>query len=327
MIIFVRMRVVKLLQVTRLACGGFILGVRVNHAMVDAQGKTQFLGAVAELARGAQAPSVAPVWERELLEGRSRPQAAAHLLVPGGDDIVKQGSSSMLPLDDGSCKEELRLGSLFFGPRDIAAIRAQLSPDLQKRATKFDTVAGWLWKFRTVALAPDSSEVMRLGVVVNARGRRAGIPIGYYGNAFAVPAAVSTAGELCENPVSYSVELVKKAKDEVDMEYMRSMAADDLRHRSKTLSAAPAGTSSYSLSDVTRARFTDLDFGWGRPVYGGPAECGGVPSLPWVSSFVLPLKNANGGEDGLVVPVYLPGPAMDRLEEEMGKLRAAPAGR
>ncbi|CAN6311091.1 unnamed protein product [Urochloa humidicola] len=46
-----------LVQVTRLACGGFILAVRANHTMADAQGLTQFLTAVAELARGAQAPA------------------------------------------------------------------------------------------------------------------------------------------------------------------------------------------------------------------------------------------------------------------------------
>ena len=63
-------------QVTRLSCGGFILAVRVNHTMADAQGVTQFLGAVAELVRGAQAPSVLPVWKRELLEGLNQQQPA-----------------------------------------------------------------------------------------------------------------------------------------------------------------------------------------------------------------------------------------------------------
>ena len=61
-------------QVTRLACGGFILGVRLNHTRADGVGLAQFLGAVAELARGAQSPSVLPVWKRELLEGRNQQQ-------------------------------------------------------------------------------------------------------------------------------------------------------------------------------------------------------------------------------------------------------------
>ena len=305
-------------QVTRLACGGFILAVRLNHTMADALGLMQFLGSVAELARGAQALSVLPVWKRELLEGRNKQQMAlVHDKldeVPGsGSDTDAKASSIMLPLDNA----ELRLGSLFFGPREIAAIRAQLPPHLQKRATKFDTIAGWLWKFRTVALAPHPDEVMELTVLVDARGRStaaAGIPTGYYGNAFALPAAISTAGELCRNPLSYAVELVKKAKNQVDMEFMRSAADLFVLRRGQS---APITAGMYYLTDETKARFDDLDFGWGKPVYGGPAEA--VGSLSWLASFLLTSKNANG-EDDIVVPILLPGAAMDRLVEEMSNL-------
>jgi hypothetical protein len=154
---------------------------------------------------------VLPVWKRELLEGRNQQQHTA--LVHGKLDEVRLGSdtdtdidtakassSAMLLLDDNAA---LRLRSFFFGPREIAALRTQLPPHLQKRATKFDTISGWIWKFRTAALAPDPGEVMTLTVVVNARGRDAvavGIPVGYYGNAFALPVATSTAGELCRYP-------------------------------------------------------------------------------------------------------------------------------
>ncbi|CAN6299382.1 unnamed protein product [Urochloa humidicola] len=299
-----------LVQVTRLACGGFILAVRANHTMADAQGLTQFLTAVAELARGAQAPTLPPVWERHLLLARNPPQPPPAL--PG--NIGQGGSSSIiLPPND-----DMRLRSFYFGLDEVAAIRAELPPGLQERATRFDVIAGWLWKSRTAALAPsDPAEPMTLLVVVNARSR--GIPAGYYGNAFACPAAVSAAGELCASPVSYAVELVRKAKDEVDgMEYMRSAADLLVLRRGRVAPRVTPAT--YSLSDMARARFDGLDFGWGKPVYGGPAEAVGSPALPWVASFLIPFK------DGVVVPVCLPGSAMDRLVEEMEKLRAAATG-
>ncbi|KAG2537161.1 benzyl alcohol O-benzoyltransferase-like [Panicum virgatum] len=300
-----------LFQVTRLACGGFILGVRLHHTMADAQGLVQFLGAVAELARGTAAPTVRPVWGRELLEARDPPRPAfAHREY----DEVPDTKGTIIPLDD------MVHRSFFFGRREVAAVRAHLPPHLRSRASTFDLLTGLLWKCRTAALAPDADEEMRMICIVNARGGRSGaaIPEGYYGNAFALPVAVATAGDLAARPLGFAVELVKRAKG-VGVEYMRSVA--DLM----VLRGRPHFTvvRAYLASDVTKAGFGDLDFGWGRPVYGGPAK-GGVGAIPGVVSFLIPFRNAKG-EDGIVVPMCLPGPAMDTFVRELGKLLSPPA--
>jgi len=272
-----------LFQVTRLACGGFILGVRLHHTMADAQGLVQFLGAV----------------------------AFAHREY----DEVPDTKGTIIPLDD------MVHRSFFFGRREVAAARAHLPPGLRSRASTFDLLTGLLWKCRTAALAPDADEEMRMICIVNARGGRSGaaIPEGYYGNAFAFPVAVATAGDLAARPLGFAVELVKRAKGEVGVEYMRSVA--DLM----VLRGRPHFTvvRAYLASDVTKAGFGDLDFGWGRPVYGGPAK-GGVGAIPGVASFLIPFRNAKG-EDGIVVPMCLPGPAMDTFVRELGKLLSPPA--
>ncbi|KAG8084200.1 hypothetical protein GUJ93_ZPchr0010g8000 [Zizania palustris] len=298
-----------LFQVTRLACGGFILAVRMHHAMADAQGLLQFLAAVADLARGAAAPSVQPVWERELLEARDPPRPCfAHREY----DEVPNTVDTIAPLDDMAHR------SFFFGPSELAAMRSHLAPDLRKRATTFEVLTGCLWKCRTVALAPNAHEEMRMICVVNARGSKIGagiIPDGYYGNAFAFPVAVAAAGDLCANPVSYAVDLVKKAKGEVNVEYMRSVA-DLMVQRGRPHFTV---VRTYLVSDLTKAGFGDLDFGWGKSVYGGLAKVYGVGALTGVCSFLVRIKNAKG-EDGTMVPMCLPGPAMERFVEEMGKL-------
>jgi benzyl alcohol O-benzoyltransferase len=74
----------------------------------------------------------------------------------------------------------------------------------------------------------------------------------------------------------------------------------------------------YLVSDVTRAGFGDVDFGWGKAVYGGPAK-GGVGAIPGVASFFIPFTNAKG-ENGIVVPVCLPGPAMEKFMVELDTL-------
>ncbi|MED6185187.1 Benzyl alcohol O-benzoyltransferase [Stylosanthes scabra] len=123
--------------------------------------------------------------------------------------------------------------------------------------------------------------------------------------------AVTSAGKLRENPLGYALELVRKAKADVTEEYMHSVA--DLM----VLNGRPHFTvvRSYLVSDVTRAGFGEVDFGWGRAAYGGPAK-GGVGAIPGVASFYIPFTNAMG-EHGLVIPICLPSEAMDRFVHEL----------
>ncbi|MCI04826.1 benzyl alcohol O-benzoyltransferase-like [Trifolium medium] len=74
----------------------------------------------------------------------------------------------------------------------------------------------------------------------------------------------------------------------------------------------------YLVSDVTHVGLRNVDFGWGKAVYGGPAH-GGVGVVPGLASFYIPFKNAKG-EEGLVIPVCLPSQAMKRFVKELDSL-------
>ncbi|KAM0837092.1 hypothetical protein ACQ4PT_061887 [Festuca glaucescens] len=298
-----------LLQVTRLACGGFVFGVRMQHTMADGAGLVQLLGAVAELARGATTPTVRPVWGREILEAGRDPPLLSSFAHREYDEIEIPAAEKGTTIDDMAVVHH----SFFFGPREVATIRSQLDPDLRESATTFEVLTGCLWKCRTMALSPSADEEMRMICVVNLRGKSgaAKIPCGYYGNAVAYPVAISKAGDLCTNPVGYAVQVVKKVKREVDMDYMRSVANLMVRRRRPHFTVVNA----YLVSDVSKVGFWDIDFGWGRPVYAGPAK-GGVG----IVSFFIPFNNVTG-ENGVMVPVCLPGPvAMNKFVEEMSKI-------
>ncbi|XP_030472300.1 benzyl alcohol O-benzoyltransferase [Syzygium oleosum] len=298
-----------LIQVTRLKCGGFIFAVRLNHTMCDAPGLVQFMNAVGEMARGADAPSVLPVWERELLDARDPPQITC---THQEYDQVEDTKGTLMPLDDMDHR------SFFFGAAQMSALRSRVPPH-QHASSKFEILTACLWRCRTIALQPDPEEEVRVLCIVNARTKfDPPLPTGYYGNAFAFPVAVTSADKLCQNPLGYALELVKKAKADVTEEYMRSLA-DLMVIRGRPHFAV---VRSFLVSDTTKAGFGDVDFGWGKAVYGGPAK-GGVGAIPGVASFYIPFRNRQG-ESGIVVPVCLPAPAMRRFVQELDALLKDP---
>ncbi|KAK4714123.1 hypothetical protein R3W88_020030 [Solanum pinnatisectum] len=291
-----------LIQVTRLKCGGFIFALRLNHTMSDAAGLVHFMTAVGEMARGASVPSTLPVWCRELLNSRNPPRVTC---THHEYDEVPDTKGTIIPLDGMVHK------SFFFGPSEVSALRRFIPPHLRKSST-FELLTSVLWRCRTISLKPDPEEEVRVLCIVNARSKfNPPLPNGFYGNAFAFPVAVTTAAKLCKNPLGYALELVKKAKSDVTDEYMKSVA--DLM----VMKGRPHFTvvRTYLVSDVTRAGFGEVDFGWGKAVYGGPAK-GGVGAIPGVASFYIPFKNKNG-ENGIVVPVCLPAFAMEIFVEEL----------
>ncbi|KAK4263283.1 hypothetical protein QN277_028719 [Acacia crassicarpa] len=280
-----------LIQVTRLKCGGFIFAARINHTMSDGFGIVQFLKALAEIAQSACEPSIPPVWCRELLNARDPPRIS----------FTHNDEYDEVP-DDETRSHVMVHHSFFFGPNELMAIHKMFPHHHHgPQNSTFEVLTAFIWRCRTIALQLEPDREVRLMCSNNVRGKSNSplVPPGYYGNAFVFPAVVTTAGKLSRNSLGYALELVKKSKAMATVEYIRSVA--DLmviRGRPNLVS-----TRSWVVSDVRRAGFRDIDFGWGKARYAGPAMAGSGDFLG--TSFFIPQENAEG-EEGIVVPICLP---------------------
>ena len=284
---------------SRLKCGGFLFALRLNHTMSDGPGLEQFMTAVGEMARGANAPSVPPVCERHVLNATDPPRVTCR---HRAYEEVAGSKSSILTHD------HLVHCSFFFSPSDITALRRLVPPHLGHCST-FEILTACLWICRTIALQPDPNEEMRVIWAVNVREKFNPplLPRGYYGNGFYLLAAVATAGELSKKPIGYALELVRKAKADMTEEHMRSTASL-MVSKGRPLFTVP-GT--YIVSDLRRAGLEKADFGWGNAIYAGTAT-----AIAEFGSFCIPFTNKKG-EDGIVVPFCLPSPAVERFYKEL----------
>uniref|UniRef100_A0A0D9W6X8 Uncharacterized protein n=1 Tax=Leersia perrieri TaxID=77586 RepID=A0A0D9W6X8_9ORYZ len=303
-------------QVTRLRCGGFVLGTQICHNLVDAAGITQFLQAVGEFARGApvaSAPSVQPVWARELLDSRDPPRPEHRHLEyePASDEANDKLSPGGV---DGLIHRKF-----LFSAADIDALRGELPPRLRSRCSRFLLLSAFTWRCRTAALGYAPGDEVHFMFVVNLRGVSVTrtttpplLPEGFYGNALAFGVARTTAGELCAAPLSRAVEMIAAARARAMGDGYARSTADALVTRGR-----PRFTTArtYLVTDLTRSSLHEVDVGWGKPVYGGPATT-------TLATFHLP---APGG--GIAVPMCLPPEAMERFADGVrAGIAAAAAG-
>lgn len=298
---------------TRLICGGFVLAVRLNHVIGDAIGLVQFLGAVSQISKDpSSTPSPLPVWQREHLTARNPPYVTC---LHNDYEVEKNNNSYTKPSTLDGPGNLVRKG-FFFGPQEIKAIKKTIPSDMDY-ASRLDLVTAFIWRSRTIALQLDPEDTVSLTYAVTLRGKNIlNLPNGYYGNGFVSTAAVSTIKMLCNNSLCYALELLKKAKAQVNEEYIRSAIDFNVTHGKPGYSML---LKNFIVSDASRAGIDGIDFGWGMPIYGGTMDGGASANFTIYSRF-----RSSRGEDGVVVPLCLPVAAMERFQEEMEKMIKGP---
>lgn len=128
-------------------------------------------------------------------------------------------------------------------------------------------------------------------------------------------AAVTTAELLCTRPVGYAAELIREAKNSVNEDYIKSVA--DLM----VLKGRPKWSilRNFLIADNTRLGLDEVDFGWGRPMFGG------VVSVSYGVGYLVPhrrMEDRMGVLVALALPPIVMGKFQNEIREMIGDWRA-----
>ncbi|GMH24411.1 hypothetical protein Nepgr_026254 [Nepenthes gracilis] len=247
-------------QVTTFKCGGFVLGLCMNHCMFDGIGAMEFVNSWGETARGLPL-SIPPFLDRSILKARIPSQIGfQHHEFAEIKDI--SGTSELY-------KEEMQYRSFCFDSKILEKLKTNAMKDgtLDKCCTTFEALSGFVWRARTHALKLKPNQLSKLLFAVDGRPKfNPPLPKGYFGNGIVLTNSICPAGELVKNPVSFAVGLVQKSIGLVTEGYMRS-AIDYF----ETTKARPSLSSTLLITTWSRLSFHRTDFGWGEPIVTGPA--------------------------------------------------------
>ncbi|XP_043719182.1 omega-hydroxypalmitate O-feruloyl transferase-like [Telopea speciosissima] len=287
-------------QVTRFKCGGFVLGITINHCMVDGISAMEFVNSWAEIARGIPL-TVPPFLDRYILRSKQSPKIEfTHNEFKEMNDV-----SNMVTLYQ---EEQMLYKSFLFDSDKLEHLKKMAMEDGSssiKSCTSFTALTALVWRARSKALKMKPNQQTKLLFAVDGRSKlNPPLPKGYFGNGIVLTCCLCSAGELIEKPLSFAVQLVQEAISLVNDNYIRSTIDyfEVTRQR-------PSLTATVLITTWTKLDFDTTDFGWGKPTQSG---CVTLPE----KEVVLFLSHGRG-KKGMNLLLGLPVTAMKIFEELM----------
>ncbi|XP_021762680.1 taxadien-5-alpha-ol O-acetyltransferase-like [Chenopodium quinoa] len=254
-------------QLTWLADGTVAIEFGFNHCVCDGIGSAEFINSFAELARGGVVQGPKPVWDRHLLD----PFPSSK---PKGSVRVNSVSHPEFSRVQDCCEFLARFSRETLVPTSSVFVKFQIS-QLKRQAsrltelakyTSFEVVSTHIWRCWPKSLHMPSNQVVRLVFSVNFRNRiKPGLPVGFYGNGFALACAQSTVKDINERGLGYASDLIKSAKERVNGTFVREVIGLVSGNRT-----SPDSVGVLILSQWSRLGLERVDFGVGKPVHVGP---------------------------------------------------------
>ena len=161
-----------------------------------------------------------------------------------------------------------------FTPEQLKKIKAEaLGDGSQGSFTTFESLSAHVFRSAIRAKDPDHSETARFFTTLDARKRiKPNLPEGYFGNAIIFTCMPATVGDILQKPLAFSAQLVRESVAKMTDEYVKaSWAWAEQQEQSVMVSINTMGND-ISSAGWFRMPFYETDFGYGKPIFAGPAD-------------------------------------------------------
>ncbi|GLJ25581.1 hypothetical protein SUGI_0490090 [Cryptomeria japonica] len=297
------------LQVTRMKCGGIVVGCCFDHRIVDGISSTIFFQAWTEAAQGLSSSFITPCFERSLLNPRYPLNTGAI------DKHYMALPFSALDRTDPPAPQIGRiyhLDALTLLQLQALANQSQGKPRVGKPITKMEAVSSYIWKLFARAQALTSSEPTRIGIPIDGRAYL-NLPPSYFGNVIAIPFKESYAEHILVQPLSKIAKIVRNViTGSANSEYFMSFVDWVEEKRPAAMLARVYGEegSAVVVSSGVRTPLYQFDFGCGKPTFSSVY-------FPWggTAGYVM-LQASPLGDVNMVVYMHMVKKDLDAIETD-----------
>ncbi|ONI15157.1 hypothetical protein PRUPE_3G027900 [Prunus persica] len=287
-------------QATELKCGGMVVACSFDHRIADAYSTNMFLVSWAEMAQ-SKSLSLLPTFRRSLLN----PRRPGHI-DPSLNDMYVPITALPPPKNDTDVNQDHLISRIYYVTAEqLDNLQALASSNGFKR-TKLESFCAFLWKMvaKSDTKIGCAKKLCKMGIVVDGRTRlsergnyrshQASHMATYFGNVLSIPFGGEKVEDLVEKSLNWVADEVHDfLKCAVTKEHFLGLIDWVEVHKpvpalAKIYCSGSEEGPAFVVSSGQRFPVSEVDFGWGLPVFGSY-------HFPW------------GGNAGYVMP--MPSPA------------------
>ncbi|KAE9600796.1 hypothetical protein Lal_00011280 [Lupinus albus] len=290
---------------------GVSIGVSISHPLTDGFAIIRFINSWAKLARGEtlETSELFPVLDRSILKSPHPP------LAPRFDHAELKPFPLMLGSSDHLAEKRKKVSvvTLKLTSEQVERLKKKVNDQSQKEGSRpysrYEAIAAYIWRCASKARELDHLQPTQLLFVVEFRNRlNPPLPKNYFGNAFA-PTVTPTCyiGDIISKPLSYVAQKIREANELINNDYIWSQQ-DFIKCHKKLDELRPSfpfqgehkknspfyGNPNLHIVSWMHMQWHEADFGWGKPIYFGPA-------LVYPSDKVYLIRSSN---DSIIISMH-----------------------